>query len=72
MAQLKRHLEVAGTSWLGSIPEKSERIDGQDHLDHYTGDHKKRSFEVCGKEYEPACMDLSGVFGALAELTVVA
>lgn len=25
--------------WLGKIPHASERLDGQDHLDHYHGDH---------------------------------
>ena len=29
-----------GESWLGSIPQEGERLDGQDHLDHYHGDFK--------------------------------
>ncbi|KAF2168509.1 hypothetical protein M409DRAFT_65455 [Zasmidium cellare ATCC 36951] len=28
--------------WLGPVPEEDERLDGQDHLDHYAGDHKTR------------------------------
>ncbi|KAH9828053.1 Alkaline phosphatase-like protein [Teratosphaeria destructans] len=41
---LKQHVKAAGDeSWLGSVPEGTERLDGQDHLEHYTGDHKKRA-----------------------------
>lgn len=35
--------------WLGRVPEQDERLDGQDHLDHYTGDHKhKGRCDICG------------------------
>jgi alkaline phosphatase len=29
------------TTWLGPKPALGERLDGQDHLDHYQGDFKK-------------------------------
>lgn len=46
---LKKHLEITGTSWLGDVPSEGERLDGQDHLDVYHGDHRKRSVcDVCG------------------------
>lgn len=37
-------------SWMGRMPDDGERLDGQDHLEHYHGDHKKhrRSCNVCG------------------------
>lgn len=36
-------------SWMGRIGEKGERLDGQDHLDHYEGDFKKhRRCDICG------------------------
>lgn len=36
-------------SWMGRVPEEDERLDGQDHLDHYQGDFKKhRRCEICG------------------------
>lgn len=36
-------------SWLGKLPEEGERLDGQDHLDHYQGDFKKhKRCEICG------------------------
>ena len=36
-------------SWMGRLPEEGERLDGQDHLDHYSGDFKKhRRCEICG------------------------
>ncbi|KKY25821.1 putative alkaline phosphatase [Diplodia seriata] len=36
-------------SWMGSVPEEGERLDGQDHLDHYQGDFKKhKRCEICG------------------------
>ncbi|TKA75080.1 hypothetical protein B0A55_05592 [Friedmanniomyces simplex] len=38
------------TSWLGSVPGDDERLDGQDHLDHYAGDHRRR--EVGGEGCE--------------------
>jgi alkaline phosphatase len=28
-------------SWMGPVPNLGERLDGQDHLDHYQGDFKK-------------------------------
>lgn len=28
-------------SWMGRLPEKDERLDGQDHMQHYEGDFKK-------------------------------
>lgn len=35
--------------WMGPLPEEGERLDGQDHLDHYTGDFKKhKRCEICG------------------------
>jgi len=45
--KLRKHMDVTTTSggessWLGSIPTEDERLDGQDHLDHYHGDHKRR------------------------------
>jgi alkaline phosphatase len=36
-------------SWLGPTPMEGERLDGQDHLDHYQGDFKKhKRCEICG------------------------
>jgi alkaline phosphatase len=36
-------------SWLGKIPKQGERLDGQDHMDHYQGDFKKhKRCEICG------------------------
>lgn len=51
--KLKEHMQITDTSddnlWLGRVPEEDERLDGQDHLDHYTGDHKhKKRCNVCG------------------------
>lgn len=51
--KLKQHMRTTDTSaanvWLGGVPEENERLDGQDHLDHYTGDHKhKKRCNVCG------------------------
>jgi alkaline phosphatase len=38
-----------GHSWMGRKPQSGERLDGQDHLDHYTGDFKKhKRCEICG------------------------
>jgi alkaline phosphatase len=35
-------------SWLGPVPGEDERLDGQDHLDHYQGDFKKhKRCEIC-------------------------
>lgn len=35
--------------WMGRLPQKGERLDGQDHLDHYAGDFKKhRRCDICG------------------------
>ena len=48
--ELKKHMDVSEEGWLGSIPASDERLDGQDHLDVYAGDHKTRlrRCEVCG------------------------
>jgi alkaline phosphatase len=36
-------------SWMGRLPEEGERLDGQDHLDHYSADFKKhKRCEICG------------------------
>ncbi|KIW09540.1 uncharacterized protein PV09_00413 [Verruconis gallopava] len=36
-------------SWMGKIPHQGERLDGQDHVDHYQGDFKKhKRCEICG------------------------
>jgi alkaline phosphatase len=36
-------------SWMGKIPRDGERLDGQDHQDHYQGDFKKhKRCEICG------------------------
>ena len=36
-------------SWMGRTPKQGERLDGQDHLDHYQGDFKKhKRCEICG------------------------
>ncbi|OJD40424.1 alkaline phosphatase [Diplodia corticola] len=36
-------------SWMGNLPDEGERLDGQDHLDHYQGDFKKhKRCEICG------------------------
>ncbi|EMC99724.1 hypothetical protein BAUCODRAFT_30104 [Baudoinia panamericana UAMH 10762] len=43
--ELREHMKITGSSWLGEVPGAGERLDGQDHIEHYTGDHKKRS--VC-------------------------
>ncbi|KAF2841082.1 alkaline phosphatase-like protein [Patellaria atrata CBS 101060] len=32
--------------WIGPIPDDGERLDGQDHMDHYQGDQKK--YKRCG------------------------
>ncbi|KAK3726135.1 vacuolar alkaline phosphatase [Vermiconidia calcicola] len=46
---LKKHMdEVGAEKFLGRIPEDDERLDGQDHMDEYHGDHKTRRCEVCG------------------------
>jgi alkaline phosphatase len=35
--------------WMGKVPEDGQRLDGQDHLDHYEGDFKKhKRCEICG------------------------
>jgi alkaline phosphatase len=49
--KLREHMDAIGAeTYLGRIPEDGERLDGQDHLDHYAGDHKtKRGIcDVCG------------------------
>jgi alkaline phosphatase len=37
-------LNAAGKqkSWMGRMPGKDQRLDGQDHLKHYEGDFKRR------------------------------
>ncbi|WPH01588.1 alkaline phosphatase-like protein [Acrodontium crateriforme] len=46
--KLKDNLKVLGESWLGSVPLSDERLDGQDHLEKYHGDHKhKRACDFC-------------------------
>ena len=46
--ELKNHMRAVGAeTFLGRVPKDGERLDGQDHLDHYRGDHGKRC-EVCG------------------------
>ncbi|EME83095.1 uncharacterized protein MYCFIDRAFT_207690 [Pseudocercospora fijiensis CIRAD86] len=41
--KLKKHMHSVGAeAFLGSVPEEQERLDGQDHLDEYHGDHKTR------------------------------
>ena len=48
---LREHM-LAGDAeaWLGRVPEAEERLDGQEHLDDYGGDHRTRGVgcEVCG------------------------
>ncbi|GAB7349111.1 hypothetical protein MBLNU459_g8059t1 [Dothideomycetes sp. NU459] len=41
--ELKDKMDILsdGKSWLGSVPEAGERLDGQDHLAHYHGDFKR-------------------------------
>lgn len=49
--KLKKHMSTLADehhTWLGRVPEDDERLDGQDHLDHYHGDHKTRRCQVCG------------------------
>jgi len=39
----------SSVSWMGRLPQEGERLDGQDHLDHYSGDFKKhKRCEICG------------------------
>lgn len=50
--ELKDHVRILSASgseeaWLGSIPATEERLDGQDHLDRYQGDHRKRGTNEC-------------------------
>lgn len=45
--ELRRGMDV-GRLELGSVPGSGERLDGQSHLDHYVGDHRKRGCDVCG------------------------
>lgn len=36
-------------SWMGRVADHGERLDGQDHLDHYQGDFKKhKRCDICG------------------------
>ncbi|KAK3055515.1 vacuolar alkaline phosphatase [Extremus antarcticus] len=49
--KLREHMNSVGAEeYLGRIPDDGERLDGQDHLDRYAGDHKtKRGLcELCG------------------------
>jgi alkaline phosphatase len=34
------------SSWTGALPGQNERLDAQDHLNHYSGAHKR--CELCG------------------------
>ncbi|KAF2480418.1 alkaline-phosphatase-like protein [Neohortaea acidophila] len=48
--ELREHAKVGaegGDAWLGSVPVAGERLDGQDHLDHYHGNRRQRC-ELCG------------------------
>ncbi|KAI5367190.1 putative alkaline phosphatase, alkaline-phosphatase-like, core domain superfamily [Septoria linicola] len=53
-ALLQKHAHKsagAHVEFLGEVPEEGERLDGQDHLDGYHGDHKTRRgkrCDVCG------------------------
>jgi alkaline phosphatase len=49
--KLREHAKAVGEEvYLGKVPEEGERLDGQDHLDRYAGDHKRRDggCGVCG------------------------
>ncbi|KAF7188026.1 Repressible alkaline phosphatase [Pseudocercospora fuligena] len=49
--KLKKHMHSVGAEeFLGRVPEEEERLDGQDHLDQYHGDHKTkhRRCNICG------------------------
>ncbi|KAK4626834.1 Repressible alkaline phosphatase [Fulvia fulva] len=47
--ELREHAKVNEMGFLGRRPEEDERLDGQDHRDHYSGDHKtKRHLSSCG------------------------
>lgn len=48
--KLRQRMDVnaEGVSWLGLVPEAGERLDGQDHLERYHGDHKHKRCEACG------------------------
>ena len=37
---------TTGKSWMGKLPAKDQRLDGQDHLKHYEGDFKRRKRHV--------------------------
>ncbi|KAK0308073.1 vacuolar alkaline phosphatase [Friedmanniomyces endolithicus] len=43
-------VDGVGGSWLGTVPGEDERLDGQDHLDHYAGDHRRREEVASGRE----------------------
>ncbi|KAF1990345.1 alkaline phosphatase-like protein [Aulographum hederae CBS 113979] len=34
--------------WMGRLPDNDERLDGQDHLEHYSGEHKKHKRHAGG------------------------
>ncbi|KAI7497276.1 alkaline phosphatase-like protein [Hortaea werneckii] len=44
--ELREHMSALPTeqleAWMGSVPDETERLDGQDHLNRYHGDHRKR------------------------------
>ncbi|KXT14939.1 hypothetical protein AC579_3068 [Pseudocercospora musae] len=49
--KLNQHMHSVGAeTFLGRVPEEEERLDGQDHLDDYHGDHKTRHrrCNICG------------------------
>lgn len=47
--ELKYHIqsssETSVEDWLGRIPSEDERLDGQDHLERYRGEHKRAASE---------------------------
>ena len=46
---LQKYMDTVDVEgWLGHVPRDEERLDGQDHLDEYHGDHKTKRCEVCG------------------------
>ncbi|EME45983.1 hypothetical protein DOTSEDRAFT_70107 [Dothistroma septosporum NZE10] len=48
-SELREHAKIDELGFLGRMPDEDERLDGQDHLDHYGGDHKTRRGVVdCG------------------------
>lgn len=40
--------EFGARGWMGAVPMHDQRLDGQDHMDHYRGDSKKhKRCEIC-------------------------